>query len=209
MALEQLGPAPQHADAGRAHHLVGREGEEVDAERRATSTGACGTSCAPSATTTAPASCAASAMTRTGLMVPSTLDMHDTPTSLTPSTRRSRSSRTRRPSPSIGDVAQVEAAQLLGEDHPGHDVGVVLHLGEQHGVARPQVGPAPGVGHQVERLGRVLGEDDLVRRVRRADEAARRPRGPARRARSPPRRWRRRRGARWRASSRSSGSWRR
>ena len=30
--LEQVGPAPQDADAGRAHHLVGREGEEVDAE---------------------------------------------------------------------------------------------------------------------------------------------------------------------------------
>ena len=30
--VEQLGPAPQHADAGRAHHLVGREGDEVDVE---------------------------------------------------------------------------------------------------------------------------------------------------------------------------------
>ena len=67
-----------------------------------TSTGAWGTSCAPSATTTAPAAWAASATTRTGLMVPSTLDMAETPTTFTPSTRRSRSSSTRRPSPSTG-----------------------------------------------------------------------------------------------------------
>ena len=104
--------------------------------------------------------------------------MQDTPTTLTPSTSRSRSSRTRRPSPSIGDVAQVEAAQLLGEDHPGHDVGVVLHLGQQHGVAGAQVGPAPGLGHQVERLGGVLGEDHLAGGFGRAEEAPRHDPGP-------------------------------
>ena len=40
------------------------------------------------------------------------------------------------------DVPQIEAAELLGEDHPGHDVGVVLHLGQEHGVAGSQVGAA-------------------------------------------------------------------
>ena len=70
--------------------------------RSRTSTGEWGTSWAPSATTTAPAAWATEAIWRTGLMVPSTLDMHETPTTLTPSTRRSRSSSTSRPSSSIG-----------------------------------------------------------------------------------------------------------
>ena len=144
-----------------------------------TSTGEWGTSCAPSATTTAPAAWAAVGdRGAPGLMVPSTLDMHETPTTLTPSTRRSRSSSTRRPSAVDRDVAQVEAAELLGQDHPRHDVGVVLHFGQEHGVAGPQVGPAPGLGDQVERLGRVLGEDHLVRRVGRADEAPGHQAGP-------------------------------
>ncbi len=178
------------------------------APRSFTSTGAWGTSCAPSATTIAPAAWAASATTRTGLMVPSTLDMADTPTTFTPSTRRSRSSSTRRPVTVDGDVAQVEPAQLLGEDHPGDDVGVVLHLGEQHGVAGAQVGAAPALRDQVERLGRVLGEDDLACGVRQRRGIGRSLSGPARTTRSPPRRWRTRRGARWRARPRSSASWR-
>jgi len=45
---------------------------------------------------------------------------------------------------------------------PGHEVRVVLHLGDDHAVARPDVGVAPGVGHEVERLGDVLGEDRLL-----------------------------------------------
>ena len=76
------------------------------------------------------------------------------------------------------DVTQVETTDLLGQDHPRHDVGVVLHLGQEHGVARLQVGPAPRVGHQVQRLGRVLGEDDLAGRFGRADEAAGHHPGP-------------------------------
>ena len=45
---------------------------------------------------------------------------------------------------------------------PRNDVRVVLELGEQHGIALVEVGPSPRLGHQVETLGRVLGEDDLI-----------------------------------------------
>ena len=47
---------------------------------------------------------------------------------------------------------------------------MVLHLGDHDGVARTEVGRTPRTGEQVERLGGVLGEDDLVG-GRRVDEA--------------------------------------
>ena len=61
---------------------------------------------------------------------------------------------------------------LLGQHQPGDQVGVVFHVGEQDGVTGTQVGPTPGGGHQVHRLGGVLGEDDLLGRVRCSDEPA-------------------------------------
>ena len=45
---------------------------------------------------------------------------------------------------------------------PRHDVGVVLHVGEHDDVAGGEVGPAPRLGDEVERLGGVLREHDLV-----------------------------------------------
>ncbi len=59
---------------------------------------------------------------------------------------------------------------LGGQDMPGHQVGVVLHLGQDNHIARPQVGPPPGVGHQVDRLGGVACVDHLAR-GRRMDKA--------------------------------------
>ena len=50
----------------------------------ATSTGRWGTDWAPSATTSAPAACAASAIRASGLIVPSTLDMAETADQLRP-----------------------------------------------------------------------------------------------------------------------------
>ena len=67
-----------------------------------TSTGAWGTSWAPSTRTSAPALWAAAAISATGLMVPKTLDMADTPTNFTPCNKVARSVRSRRPSPSRG-----------------------------------------------------------------------------------------------------------
>ena len=45
----------------------------------------------------------------------------------------------------------------------------MLHLGQDDGVAAADVPPAPRVGDEVDRLGRVAGEDDLVA-VGRVDE---------------------------------------
>ena len=87
------------------------------------------------------------------------------------------------------DPAQLDAP-LGGEDVPRHDVGVVLHVGEHDDVAGAEVGPAPRLGDEVERLGGVLGEDDLVG-VAGVDEAGDLGPGAPRR-----RRWPRRRGGR-------------
>ena len=83
-----------------------------------------------------------------------------TVTSLTPSSSRGRLGEVEATVVGQGDEAQLEAP-LGGEHLPRHDVGVVLHLGADHDVARAQVGPAPGVGHQVDALGGVLGEHHL------------------------------------------------
>jgi len=53
---------------------------------------------------------------------------------------------------------------------------VVFHLAEQDNVALAEVSSSPDLGQQVDRLGGVLGEDDLVLATRRVDEA--RHRGP-------------------------------
>ena len=51
---------------------------------------------------------------------------------------------------------------LLAEELPGHDVRVVLHLGDEHLVAGADVAAAPGVGDEVDGLGGVAGEDRAV-----------------------------------------------
>ena len=45
---------------------------------------------------------------------------------------------------------------------PGHDVGVVLHGGDDDFVIRPDVGPAVGLGYQIDALGGAPHEDDLL-----------------------------------------------
>ena len=68
-----------------------------------------------------------------------------------------------------GDEANLDAVRLA-QLEPGHEVGVVLHLGHQHDVAAAQVRCAPGPRDEVQRLGRVLREDDLVGAAWRVDE---------------------------------------
>src|SRR5579859_5290626 len=50
---------------------------------------------------------------------------------------------------------------VLTDDLPGDDVGVVLHIAEKHDVSCLQIRAAPGVGHEVDCLGTSLREDDL------------------------------------------------
>jgi hypothetical protein len=52
---------------------------------------------------------------------------------------------------------------LFAQHLPRYDVGVVLHLGDEHLVARAQVRSAPAGGDQVDRLGGVADEHDLAR----------------------------------------------
>ena len=67
----------------------------------------------------------------------------------------------------------------------------------------------PGLGQEVEGLGRVLGEDDLAGAAGSVDESGHRFARTLRRRRSPHSPSGRRRGARWRGAVGSSGSWRR
>ena len=75
-----------------------------------------------------------------------------------------------------GDDLQ-RRADLLGELLPGHDVGVMLEVGDQDLVAVPDVLAPPGLGHQVDGLGGAPGVDDGLARWC-ADEV--RDRGPGR-----------------------------
>ena len=52
----------------------------------------------------------------------------------------------------------------LGQLIPGHEVRVVLHLGQQDFVAGADVGVAPAPRDQIDRMGRAGGEDDLLGR---------------------------------------------
>ncbi len=51
---------------------------------------------------------------------------------------------------------------LLPQELPGHQVGVVLQLGQHDRVGTADVAPSPAVGHQVDRLSSVAHHDDLV-----------------------------------------------
>jgi hypothetical protein len=51
---------------------------------------------------------------------------------------------------------------FLGEDLPGHEVRVVLHLGDDDRVAAPDVPAPPRPRDEVDGLGRVADEDDLM-----------------------------------------------
>ena len=79
------------------------------------------------------------------------------------------------------EVAEVELALVVERDHPevgagplrdvlpGDEVRVVLELGHEDDVSGPEVDEPPGVGDEVQPLGRVPREDELLRR-RRVDE---------------------------------------
>ena len=55
-----------------------------------------------------------------------------------------------------------DGAMAFPEEMPGHDVGMVLHDREHDLVAGLDVRLAPGRRHEVDRLGGVAGEDDLL-----------------------------------------------
>ncbi len=66
--------------------------------------------------------------------------------------------------PVVGDRDELEVGVLLlGQDLPRDEVRVVLHLGQHDHVAPADVLAAPRVGDEVDRLGGVAREHDLVR----------------------------------------------
>ena len=165
--LEHLGGAPEHADAGGAAHLVAGEGDEVGAPGLHVG-GEVG-------------DVLRGVDHRDGAGVVG--GAHQ------PVDREQRAEHVRhgREGDDLGavdqpvEVGEVEVAvgpdrdpaqldaQLVVELVPGDDVGVVLELGEHDRVAGLEVGSAPRLGDEVERLGGVLGEHDLAG-VRRPDE---------------------------------------
>ena len=182
-----------------------------------TSTGMCGTDWQASSTTTAPSSCARAVIASTGLTVPSMFDWCVSATTLVvESISASMFDRSSRPS-SVEPEPPQRRARALAELLPRHEIGVVLHLGDDDGVAGADAEPrclgagGGGVRHrvrdEVDALGGVLGEHDLAEL--RADEGCDRGRAPTRRGRSPLRRAGARRGARPRCAARRSRARRR
>ena len=127
--LEQLGAGPEAADAARAEHLVAGEPDEVGVPRLHVDRHRGARPARRRRAPCAPAAWAASARERTSLTVPSTFDIAVNARSLAPSSSRSRSREVEAVVVVERDPAQLDAA-LGGEDVPRHDVGVVLHLGE-------------------------------------------------------------------------------
>ena len=126
------------------------------------------------------------AISATGLIVPSTLETWATATSFGPRASSASSSSEQEALVVDRHVGQL-GARALREQLPRHEVGVVLHLRDDDQVARAHVGAAPRVGDEVDRLGRVAGEDRSrpawSRRTRRPSRAPpRRPPSPRRRA---------------------------
>ena len=170
--------AVQHADAGRPERLVAGPGVEVGADRRRRRRASAGPPARRRSSETAPAARTRATISATGLIVPSTFETWVKATSRTSPRASSASSCLERELAALVDlqVAQLGAA-LAAEHLPGHEVRVVLHLGDQHRVAGADVRAAPRVGDEVDRLGHVLGED---RRL-----AARAPANAATRLRAP------------------------
>jgi len=65
----------------------------------------------------------------------------------------------------IIDRNHAQSRSLFSAQHlPRHDVGVVLQMADDDFIIATDIGAAPGLGHQIDRLGGAAGEDDLVQR---------------------------------------------
>jgi len=65
--------------------------------------------------------------------------------------------------PVVAYPRDADSRSGLGSHHlPRHDVGVVLHLGQQDLVSCLEIGSPPACGDQVDALGAAANEDDLL-----------------------------------------------
>ena len=162
--LEQLAPRPERARAGRPERLVAGEDEEVGVRASWTSTGPCGTACAPSTSTSAPAAWALATISLTGLIVPMPFDTAVKATSL--GLVRSRTSKLSW----LSRPVVVEWARTRGRrPSPGPAAATGTRLEWCSSSVRtivsawPMLRAAPRVGDEVDGLGRVADHDDLAR----------------------------------------------
>ena len=68
-------------------------------------------------------------------------------------------------------------ALLFAQDLPGHDVGVMLHGGDEHFVAGVNVGAAVGLRHEVDGFRGAANKDDVAR-IGSVEERLHRPARP-------------------------------
>ena len=168
--VQQLGPAPEEADAARPAHLVARDRDEVGAERLHVDR-------AVRRRLRRVADVDRAALVRPGREPPTSL--------IVPSELETKSGRDDlHVLPKSVELVELELSLVVDRDHPelgagawrdvlpGDEIRVVLELGCQHDVARAEVREPPCIGDEVDRLGRVADEDDLAR-GRRVDERAR------------------------------------
>src|SRR3954468_12443254 len=164
---------PQRTPTPVGPSILCPEKTRKSAPSSVTSTGWCGTDWAPSTSTRAPTSRARATIGASGLIVPRMLDCWVTATSLVRSLTTLFGGGEVQP-PVVGEAEPAQGrpgalAQLL----PRHEVAVVLHLGHHdlvaltHGVPAERVllrrgGVGERVGHEVDALGGVAGEDDLA-----------------------------------------------
>ena len=164
--LEQLRASPQEADPARAAHLVAGDGHEVGAERL--DVDAAVRRCLRGV----------AHVDRALLVCPGGErgDVADRPQRVRDEVRRddlhaaAGGDLVQRIQPDLAVVVQGKHAEVrahpLGHVLPGDVVRVVLELGDDHEIAGTEVVQAPGVGDEVDRLGRVAEEDDLAGRGR-------------------------------------------
>ena len=217
IAAEQLAPAPQHADAGRAAHLVAGEGDEVHVEvdhvdrqvrhrLRASSS------------TSAPTSRARAVIREVALTVPRMFDLCTSETILVRSlTSSSRSDSSSRPSSVRRNQRSVAPVRSQSSCH-----GTMFEWCSISEITISSPGPSRNRGsasgrseafekrvrHQVDRLGGVLGEHHLVGAGRADERGDLRPGALVRLGRLGAERVHRR-GPRWRCAARSARASRR
>ena len=169
--LEQLTSAPQRTDAARAAQLVRREGKEVAAERLHVDVpvrrGLRGVDDHDRALLVRPGSELLDRVDRAERVRDEVVrdDLHI-------AARRDLFERIELQLAVVvdRDVRELRA-RLLRDELPGHEVRVVLELGDHDDVALAEILEPPGVGDQVQSLRRAAGEDHFAVR-RRVDVSA-------------------------------------
>ncbi len=168
--IEQLAPAPQHADPGRAIQLVAGEHEEVGTQRlHVDATVHHGLAAVEQDARAILVRERREAFRRSvgAEHVAHVGDRHQPDAAVLQQALVGSHVQLA----AIGDRAYAQLNAVAVAQHlPGHDVGVVLHLRDQHRLARLHDAAAVGVGDQVDRLGAVAGEHHLLAR-RRVEQA--------------------------------------